>query len=152
MVFLQELSDLSNVAQLQGLLRSASESVDGPSILCGSDAWLATWPPTSTQLRIPPSPSLFPLQSLLRSRLSQLCVVMETGVSPTADEGPENLLEEAPLLPDRPGSTEKPLMQTELRQLVPEAEPEVIGTWVSQGLPPSPGVCIGSVHGSQVLL
>uniref|UniRef100_A0A4W2FF15 Transmembrane protein 268 n=1 Tax=Bos indicus x Bos taurus TaxID=30522 RepID=A0A4W2FF15_BOBOX len=63
-------------------------------------------------------------ESLLRSRLSQLCVVMETGVSPTANEGPENLLEETPLLPDRPGSTEKPLMQTELRQLVPEAEPE----------------------------
>ncbi|XP_052501087.1 transmembrane protein 268 isoform X2 [Budorcas taxicolor] len=63
-------------------------------------------------------------ESLLRSRLSQLCVVMETGVSPTADEGPENLLEETPLLPDRPGSTEKPLLQTELRQLVPEAEPE----------------------------
>ncbi|XP_055435431.1 transmembrane protein 268 isoform X2 [Bubalus kerabau] len=63
-------------------------------------------------------------ESLLRSRLSQLCVVMETGVSPTANEGPENLLEETPLLPDRPGSTEKPLIQTELRQLVPEAEPE----------------------------
>lgn len=60
-VFLQELSDLSNVAQLQGLLRSASESVDSPPILCGSDAWLATWPPTSTQLRTPLSPSLFPL-------------------------------------------------------------------------------------------
>ena len=57
---------------------------------------------------------------------------METGVSPTANEGPENLLEETPLLPDRPGSTEKPLIQTELRQLVPEAEPEVTGTWAGR--------------------
>ncbi|KAJ1075291.1 hypothetical protein K5549_009435 [Capra hircus] len=31
-------------------------------------------------------------ESLLRSGLSQLCVVMETGVSPTAAEGLENLL------------------------------------------------------------
>ena len=77
---------------------------------------------------------------------------METGVSPTADEGPENLLEETPLLPDRPGSTEKPLLQTELRQLVPEAEPEVTSTWASQGRPPSLSVCIESVPGSQVLL
>ncbi|XP_061056988.1 transmembrane protein 268 isoform X2 [Eubalaena glacialis] len=64
------------------------------------------------------------IQSLLRSRLSQLCVVMETGVSPTVAEGPENLLEEAPLLPSSPRPTERPLMQTELRQLIPEAEPE----------------------------
>ncbi|XP_057405042.1 transmembrane protein 268 isoform X3 [Balaenoptera acutorostrata] len=63
-------------------------------------------------------------ESLLRSRLSQLCVVMETGVSPTVAEGPENLLEEAPLLPSSPRPTERPLMQTELRQLIPEAEPE----------------------------
>ncbi|XP_024618036.1 transmembrane protein 268 isoform X2 [Neophocaena asiaeorientalis asiaeorientalis] len=63
-------------------------------------------------------------KSLLRSRLSQLCVVMETGVSPTAAEGPENLLEEAPLLPSSPRPSERPLMQTELRQLIPEAEPE----------------------------
>lgn len=64
-------------------------------------------------------------ESLLRSRLSQLCVVMETGVSPTTmAEGPENLLEEAPLLPSSPHPTERPLMQTELHQLVPDAEPE----------------------------
>uniref|UniRef100_A0A8C0HWD5 Transmembrane protein 268 n=1 Tax=Balaenoptera musculus TaxID=9771 RepID=A0A8C0HWD5_BALMU len=63
-------------------------------------------------------------ESLLRSRLSQLCVVMETGVSPTVAEGPENLLEEAPLLPSSPRPTERPLMQTELCQLIPEAEPE----------------------------
>ncbi|XP_077917793.1 transmembrane protein 268 isoform X4 [Halichoerus grypus] len=63
-------------------------------------------------------------ESLLRSRLSQLCVVMETGVSPETEEGPENLLEEAPLLPGSPHPEERPLMQTELRQLVPEAEPE----------------------------
>ncbi|XP_022356640.1 transmembrane protein 268 isoform X3 [Enhydra lutris kenyoni] len=63
-------------------------------------------------------------ESLLRSRLSQLCVVMETGVSLETGEGPENLLEEAPLLPGGPHPEERPLMQTELRQLVPEAEPE----------------------------
>lgn len=61
-------------------------------------------------------------ESLLRSRLSQLCVVMETGVSPVV-EGPEDL-EDAPLLPSTPGPQERPLMQTELYQLVPEAEPE----------------------------
>ncbi|XP_066112501.1 transmembrane protein 268 isoform X2 [Saccopteryx bilineata] len=64
-------------------------------------------------------------ESLLRSRLSQLCVVMETGVSPTPSAaGPEELLEEAPLLPSRTHPTERPLMQTALHQLVPEAEPE----------------------------
>ncbi|XP_071073135.1 transmembrane protein 268 isoform X2 [Dasypus novemcinctus] len=63
-------------------------------------------------------------ESLLRSRLSRLCVVMETGVSPGTTEGPENLVEEAPLLPRSPRPQERPLMQTELRQLVPEAEPE----------------------------
>lgn len=64
-------------------------------------------------------------ESLLRSRLSQICVVMETGVSPTiAVEGPEDLLEETPLLPDGTQSEEKPLMQTELHQLIPEADPE----------------------------
>ncbi|XP_070286877.1 transmembrane protein 268 isoform X2 [Myotis yumanensis] len=64
-------------------------------------------------------------ESLLRRRLSQLCVVMETGVSPTTmAEGPENLLEEAPLLPSSSRPTERPLMQSELHQLVPEAEPE----------------------------
>ncbi|XP_053777328.1 transmembrane protein 268 isoform X2 [Desmodus rotundus] len=64
-------------------------------------------------------------ESLLRSRLSQLCVVMETGVSPTSPpEGPENLLEDTPLLPSSPHPTDRPLMQTELHQLVPEAEPE----------------------------
>ncbi|XP_036116968.1 transmembrane protein 268 isoform X2 [Molossus molossus] len=64
-------------------------------------------------------------ESVLRSRLSQLCVAMETGVSPTTTaEGPENLLEEAPLLPSSPHPAERPLMQTEFHQLVPEAEPE----------------------------
>ncbi|KAM8800823.1 transmembrane protein 268 isoform 2-T3 [Rhynchonycteris naso] len=64
-------------------------------------------------------------ESSLRSRLSQLCVVMETGVSPMPHaEGPEELLEEAPLLPSSAQPTERPLMQTELHQLVPEAEPE----------------------------
>ncbi|XP_059513847.1 transmembrane protein 268 isoform X2 [Myotis daubentonii] len=64
-------------------------------------------------------------ESLLRRRLSQLCVVMETGVSPTTmAEGPENLLEEAPLLPSSSRPAERPLVQTELHQLVPEAEPE----------------------------
>ncbi|XP_074251323.1 transmembrane protein 268 isoform X2 [Saimiri boliviensis] len=62
-------------------------------------------------------------ESLLRSRLSQLCVVMETGVSPATAEGPESL-EDAPLLPDSSRPMERPLMQTELHQLVPEAEPE----------------------------
>ncbi|XP_054440459.1 transmembrane protein 268 [Pteronotus mesoamericanus] len=66
-------------------------------------------------------------ESLLRSRLSQLCVVMETGVSPAPQaEGPENLLEDTPLLPSspHPADADRPLMQTELHQLVPEAEPE----------------------------
>uniref|UniRef100_A0A3Q2GYM1 Transmembrane protein 268 n=1 Tax=Equus caballus TaxID=9796 RepID=A0A3Q2GYM1_HORSE len=63
-------------------------------------------------------------ESLLRRRLSQLCVVMETGVSPAAAEEPEDPMEEAPLLPSRPEPQERPLMQTELHQLVPEAEPE----------------------------
>ncbi|XP_029775930.1 transmembrane protein 268 isoform X3 [Suricata suricatta] len=63
-------------------------------------------------------------ESLLRSRLSQLCVVMETGVSPETTEGPEDLLEEAPLLPGDPQPGERPPLQTEIRQLVPEAEPE----------------------------
>ncbi|XP_023583125.1 transmembrane protein 268 isoform X2 [Trichechus manatus latirostris] len=63
-------------------------------------------------------------ESLLRSRLSQLCVVMETGVSPRTAEGPEDQVEEAPLLPSSPRPMERPLMQTELCQLVPEAEPE----------------------------
>ncbi|XP_021567570.1 transmembrane protein 268 isoform X1 [Carlito syrichta] len=62
-------------------------------------------------------------ESLLRSRLSQLCVVMETGVSPTTVEGPQNL-EDAPLLPGDPHPEERPLTQTELYQLIPEAEPE----------------------------
>ncbi|XP_029419584.1 transmembrane protein 268 [Nannospalax galili] len=61
-------------------------------------------------------------ESLLKSRLSQLCVVIETGVSPVV-EGPEDM-EDAPLLPSAPGPQERPLMQTELHQLVPEAEPE----------------------------
>ncbi|XP_051698629.1 transmembrane protein 268 isoform X2 [Oryctolagus cuniculus] len=64
-------------------------------------------------------------ESLLRSRLSQLCVVMETGVSPEASvvEGPADL-EAAPLLPSTARPPERALMQTELHQLVPEAEPE----------------------------
>lgn len=64
-------------------------------------------------------------ESLLRSRLSQLCVVMETGVSPEAPEV-EGLgdLEAAPLLPSTARPPERVLMQTELHQLVPEAEPE----------------------------
>ncbi|XP_040819270.1 transmembrane protein 268 isoform X1 [Ochotona curzoniae] len=65
-------------------------------------------------------------ESLLRSRLSQLCVVLETGVSPTASvtaEGPTDL-EDAPLLPSSARPRERALMQTELHQLVPEAEPE----------------------------
>ncbi|XP_073907275.1 transmembrane protein 268 [Castor canadensis] len=61
-------------------------------------------------------------ESLLRSRLSQLCVVMETGVSPLV-EGPEDM-EDTPLLPSSPDPQERPLMQTELYQLIPEAEPE----------------------------
>ncbi|XP_041488436.1 transmembrane protein 268 isoform X3 [Microtus oregoni] len=61
-------------------------------------------------------------ESVLRNKLSQLCVVMETGVNPVV-EGPEDL-EDAPLLPSTPGPPERPLMQTELYQLVPEAEPE----------------------------
>ncbi|XP_030775773.1 transmembrane protein 268 isoform X4 [Rhinopithecus roxellana] len=62
-------------------------------------------------------------ESLLRSRLSQLCVVMEIGVNPVTAEGPEDL-EDAPLLPGNSCPNERPLMQTELHQLVPEAEPE----------------------------
>ncbi|KAK7823452.1 hypothetical protein U0070_013801 [Myodes glareolus] len=61
-------------------------------------------------------------ESVLRNKLNQLCVVMETGVMPVV-EGPEDL-EDAPLLPSTPGPPERPLMQTELYQLVPEAEPE----------------------------
>lgn len=54
---------------------------------------------------------------------------METGVSPTGMvEEAENLLEDAPLLPSGPQPTQRPLVQTELYQLVPEAEPEVTGT------------------------
>lgn len=63
-------------------------------------------------------------ESLLRSRLSQLCVVIETGVSPAVLEGPGDL-EDAPLLPSRETSPqERPVLQTELYQLVPEAEPQ----------------------------
>lgn len=53
---------------------------------------------------------------------------METGVSPVV-AGPEDL-EDAPLLPSTPGPQERPLTQTELYQLVPEAEPEVMGAVV----------------------
>ncbi|KAM5183257.1 transmembrane protein 268 isoform 1-T5 [Callospermophilus lateralis] len=62
-------------------------------------------------------------ESLLRSRLSQLYVVLETGMSPAMAEGPESS-EEAPLLPSSPRPQERPLLQRELHQLVPEAEPE----------------------------
>lgn len=66
-------------------------------------------------------------------------------MSPTAAEGPENLLEEAPLLPSSPRPSERPLMQTELRQLIPEAEPEVTSTWASQ-VPSSPTRCLHRVR------
>ncbi|XP_015347631.1 transmembrane protein 268 isoform X1 [Marmota marmota marmota] len=74
-------------------------------------------------------------ESLLRSRLSQLYVVLETGVSPAMAEGPESS-EEAPLLPSSPRPQERPLVQTELHQLVPEAEPEVTGTETGGHPPP----------------
>ncbi|XP_027805197.2 transmembrane protein 268 isoform X3 [Marmota flaviventris] len=74
-------------------------------------------------------------ESLLRSRLSQLYVVLETGVSPAMEEGPESS-EEAPLLPSSPRPQERPLVQTELHQLVPEAEPEVTGTETGGHPPP----------------
>lgn len=77
--------------------------------------------------------------------MSQLCVVMETGVSPETGEGPENLMEEAPLLPSGSHPQEPPLMQTELRQLVPEAEPEVGAAWDARGHLPSLGICVESV-------
>lgn len=116
-----------------------------PSVLCESTAPGVTQPltyhPTWDTIHVS---SLFLLQSLLRSRLSQLCVVMETGVSPETEEGPENLLEEAPLLPGSPHPEERPLMQTELRQLVPEAEPEVRGTWAVQGHLSSQDICVES--------
>jgi hypothetical protein len=59
---------------------------------------------------------------------------METGVSPLV-EGPEDM-EDTPLLPSSPDPQERPLMQTELYQLIPEAEPEVMGvTAVRPALP-----------------
>uniref|UniRef100_A0A8C5P2U5 Transmembrane protein 268 n=1 Tax=Jaculus jaculus TaxID=51337 RepID=A0A8C5P2U5_JACJA len=61
-------------------------------------------------------------ESILRTRLNQLCVVMETGVNPV-EEGPGDL-EDAPLLPRTPGPQESPVTQTEIQQLIPEAEPE----------------------------
>lgn len=54
---------------------------------------------------------------------------METGVSPVV-ERPEDL-EDSPLLPRTPSPQERPLTQTELYQLVPEAEPEVMVLWWS---------------------
>lgn len=45
-------------------------------------------------------------------------------------EGPEDL-EDAPLLPSTPGPQERLPTQTELYQLVPEAEPEVMALWGS---------------------
>lgn len=72
---------------------------------------------------------------------------METGVSPETAEGPEDLLEEAPLLPGDPHPGERPLLQTELRQLVPEAEPEVRGPWPGQGHRPSQHICAESMWG-----
>ncbi|XP_023579095.1 transmembrane protein 268 isoform X2 [Octodon degus] len=63
-------------------------------------------------------------EPLLRRRLSQLCVVIETGVNPVMTEGPEDL-EDAPLLPrGETSSQERPVLQAELHQLVPEAEPQ----------------------------
>lgn len=63
-------------------------------------------------------------ESLLRSRLSQLCVVIETGVNPVMAEAPGDL-EDAPLLPRGETSPqERPVLQTELHQLVPVAEPQ----------------------------
>ncbi|XP_012885545.1 PREDICTED: transmembrane protein C9orf91 homolog isoform X2 [Dipodomys ordii] len=62
------------------------------------------------------------IQSSLRSRLSQLCVVIETRVSPTV-ERPEDV-EDTPLLTSGPDPQERPLIQTQLHQLVPDAEPE----------------------------
>ncbi|XP_042534670.1 transmembrane protein 268 [Dipodomys spectabilis] len=61
-------------------------------------------------------------ESSLRSRLSQLCVVIETRVSPTV-ERPEDV-EDTPLLSSGPDPQERPLIQTQLHQLVPDAEPE----------------------------
>lgn len=66
-------------------------------------------------------------------------------MSPAAAEEPEDPMEEAPLLPSRPEPQERPLMQTELHQLVPEAEPEVTGA------SPSPTGCWQCVCRSQVL-
>lgn len=131
----------------QILLRSASESVGGSLrplwvYSPGSDS-ASNWTPNSGHRPRP----LSLLQSLLRSRLSQLCVVMETGVSPETAEGPEDLLEEAPLLPGGPDSEERPLMQAELRQLVPEAEPEVRGAGAGQGRLPPQDACVESVWG-----
>lgn len=121
-------NDLVSPMLAQFHLLPVPESVEGPSILCDLQLRQRLDPPRATQLGTPPGLPLFPSQSLLRRRLSQLCVVMETGVSPTTmAEGPENLLEEAPLLPSSVRPTERPLVQTELHQLVPEAEPEVMG-------------------------
>lgn len=69
----------------------------------------------------------------------------------TVAEGPENLLEEAPLLPSSPHPTERPVMQTEFHQLVPEAEPEVPGTRAGQGRLLSWGICIESKWGPQAV-
>lgn len=66
-------------------------------------------------------------------------------------EGPDNVLEEAPLLPSSPHPTERPLTQTELHQLVPEAEPEVTGTRASQGHLLSRDICVESVWGPQLV-
>lgn len=72
---------------------------------------------------------------------------METGVSPETAEGPEDLLEDAPLLPGGPQPEETPFMQTELRQLIPEAEPGVRGSWAGRGPPTLPGVFVESGRG-----
>lgn len=71
-------------------------------------------------------------------------------MSPTSPpEGPENLLEDTPLLPSSPHPTDRPLMQTELHQLVPEAEPEVTNrTWAGRGHL-SWDICIESEWGPQ---
>ncbi|XP_072487831.1 transmembrane protein 268 isoform X1 [Notamacropus eugenii] len=68
-------------------------------------------------------------ESVLRHRLNQFQVVVETVVSPAQEEGEENerLAEESPLLPS--GGTEPlkgEVTQMVLQHLIPEAAPEVM--------------------------
>ncbi|XP_072487833.1 transmembrane protein 268 isoform X3 [Notamacropus eugenii] len=68
-------------------------------------------------------------KSVLRHRLNQFQVVVETVVSPAQEEGEENerLAEESPLLPS--GGTEPlkgEVTQMVLQHLIPEAAPEVM--------------------------